>query len=249
MRHFDEACETGGRALANSLGGRFRAEAATSGQTTLLPRRTLLGSGAALLGAHAARALPVPRDNHLIFRITRHDTAIGTHDIEFTRDGDALTVRIAIDIVVSIGPIALFRYRHRATEHWQGEQLMRMDSETNDDGRQDRLHVTRRPDGLAVDSSRFPFYVAPPNALPGSHWNERMLTVPAINTQHGKLLLAKVTMLDEERVPLASGATVEARHFRVRGDANIDTWYDDAPSWVALRFIAHEGSEIRYERM
>jgi len=58
-----------------------------------------------------------------------------------------------------------------------------------------------------------------------------------------------VTMLNEEPVPTASGGTVEARHFAVRGDANIDTWYDDTPTWVGLRFTSHEGAEIRLERI
>ena len=56
-------------------------------------------------------------------------------------------------------------------------------------------------------------------------------------------------MLNEEPVPTASGGTVEARHFAVRGDANIDTWYDDTPTWVGLRFTSHEGAEIRLERV
>jgi hypothetical protein len=76
-----------------------------------------------------------------------------------------------------------------------------------------------------------------------------MLDGPIINTEHGKLLRPQVTALKEEAVPVASGGTIEARHFAVRGDANLDTWYDDTPTWVGLRFVAHEGSEIRLERM
>jgi hypothetical protein len=216
-------------------------------------RPALLGAAGLLCTGMAyatpASALPVPSGNHLGFRIIRKGSAIGTHVVEFVPEADALTVNIAVDIVVGIGPIALFRYTHRAMEHWRGHGLEAMETRTNDDGTQDHVSLRRGPTGLTVESSRFPTYIAPSNALPGSHWNEKMLDGPAINTQHGKLLRPRVTMLAEEPVPDASGRIIEARHFAVRGDANIDTWYDDTPCWVALRFIAHEGSEIRYERM
>jgi len=198
---------------------------------------------------HRAQALPVPPDRRLAFRIIRKGSVIGTHVINFGHDDERLTVSIAVDIVVGIGPIALFRYTHQATEQWRGNQLISMQTQTNDDGTRDRLTVRRDGLGLAVESSQVPAYVAPADAYPGSHWNPQMLQRPVINTQNGRLLRPHVIPLNREKVAFASGATVEARHFSVRGDANLDTWYDASPSWVALRFIAHEGSEIRYERV
>jgi len=34
----------------------------------------------------------------------------------------------------------------------------------------------------------------------------------------------------------------------LRGDANLDTFYDLTPSWVALRFSSKDGTEVRYLR-
>jgi hypothetical protein len=197
----------------------------------------------------SALALPVPPERRLAFRIIRKGSVIGSHVIDFGRDDDRLTVSIAVDIAVGIGPLVLFRYAHEATEQWRGNQLVFMQTQTKDDGTRDRLTVRRDGLGLAVESSQYPPYIAPADAYPGSHWNQQMLQRPVINTQNGRLLRPQVIPLNREKVALASGATVEARHFSVRGDANLDTWYDASPSWVALRFIAHEGSEIRYERV
>jgi hypothetical protein len=215
----------------------------------MIRRRAVLLGGAGVLCAGMAPELPVPAGDRLTFRIIRKGSDIGRHVIEFSPDGDALTVNIAVDIAVGIGPIVLFRYTHRATEHWRGQALVSMNTETNEDGTRTHLTLQRVGSGLVVQSSKFPTYVAPGNALPGSHWNEKMLDGPIINTEHGKLLRPQVTALKEEAVPVASGGTIEARHFAVRGDANLDTWYDDTPTWVGLRFVAHEGSEIRLERM
>lgn len=216
-------------------------------------RALLLGSaGIACVGilhGNAARALPIPGDRRLTFRILRKGSVIGAHSVNFGQDDDGLTVSIAMDVAVGIGPLILFRYHHNATERWRGNRLMFMQTETNDDGTRDWVTARRDSDGIAIEGSRDRPYTAPPDAMPGSHWNPQMLRVPVINTQTGRLLRPRVTLVDEEKVALGSGTTVAAKHFSVRGDANIDTWYDASPSWVALRFIAHEGSEIRYERI
>ena len=215
----------------------------------MIRRRAVLLGAAGAFCAGMSPDLPVPAGDRLTFRIIRKGSDIGRHEITFAPEGDVLTVTIAVDIAVGIGPVVLFRYTHRATERWHGHDLASMDTETNEDGTRTRLALQRVGGGLVVQSSKFPTYVAPGNALPGSHWNEKMLDGPIINTEHGKLLRPQVTALKEEPVPVASGGTIEARHFAVRGDANLDTWYDAAPSWVGLRFTAREGSEVRLERM
>jgi hypothetical protein len=222
---------------------------ARHGRVVVIGRRPLLLGAAGLLCAAAAPALPIPTGDRLGFRIFRKGSAIGTHDLDFVTNGDTLTVNVAIDIRVGIGPIVLFRYTHRSREYWRDGQFMTMETKTYDNGANDFVSLHRVDSGLAVKGSRVADYIAPPNALPGSHWNEKMLTVPAVNTQNGRLILARVTALGEEAVPDAAGGTIEARHFKVRGDANLDTWYDNTATWAALRFTSHEGSEIVYERM
>jgi hypothetical protein len=212
-------------------------------------RSALLGTATLLCAGAGSRALPVPPGNRLSFQVIRKGGVIGSHVIEFVPDASKLTVRIAVDIAVGIGPIVLFRYTHRSEEHWVDHAFTAMETTTNDNGTHDFVAMHKTEDGYAVHCSRFGDYVAPANVLPGSNWDERMLSVPVINTQHGKLLRPHVTMLSEESVPDASGGTIEARHFAVRGDANIDTWYDSTPSWAALRFTSHEGSEITYKRI
>ena len=192
--------------------------------------------------------LPVPSDRRLAFRIVRNDSAIGSHVLTFSPMGNALVVRVVVDIAVKFGPIALYRYSHRAEERWDDGAVVSLDAETNDDGTVSRTAVRRVADGYSVEGRGVARYVAPPHSLPATHWNRRMLDVPMINTQTAELMRPVVTRVGASRVSFGAGTTTEADHFTLRGDADLDTWYDAGPAWVALRFTAKDGSVIRYER-
>lgn len=207
--------------------------------STALPRRGLL-AGIATLGL----VRPSLASPELMFRIVRKGSVIGNHVVSFQRDGERMTVRIAADISVGLGPIVLFRYRHRATELWEGKTFVALDAETNDNGTVERATIRRDRQGLVVEGSQAPRYIAPPGTLPATHWNRRMLDGPMVNTQHGQLMRPEITLL--AAAPAGVNAT-EA--FRLRGDADFDTYYDATPSWVGLSFNAKDGTAVRYERV
>jgi hypothetical protein len=210
----------------------------------------LCAAGASAFAARGARAdLPVPPNDVLAFQVLRGDSAIGTHALRFARAGDMLEVRIAVDLRVGFGPITLFRYTLRTTEQWRGGQLEGFDSTTYDNGTQDFARAVRDAQGLWVEGSKAPRYLAPVDALPSSHWNPAELNGPWINPQDGRLVRPAVARLGLDQVPAASGAEVPATHYAVSGEVQMDLWYDATPCWVALHFTAHDGSLIRYERM
>ena len=213
----------------------------------MIRRRLLLTGAAALPFREARAALPIPPNNRLAFHIIRKGSTIGEHSVTFETAGDALTVSVAADIVVGIGPIAFFRYKHRAIVRWQNEQVVSIDAETNDDGTADHMTARREESGLVVEGSKAPRYTAPPRSLPGTHWDRAMLDAPFINTQDGRLMHPTVKMVGMEKVEV-TGGSVEAQHYTMRGDADMDTFYDMTPSWVGLRFTAQDGSEVRYLR-
>jgi len=213
----------------------------------LITRRAALAGTAALPFQQAHAALPIPPGDKLAFHIIRKGSTIGEHVLTFERAGDALTVSVAADIVVGFGPIAFFRYKHRATVHWNGSQVMSVDAETNDDGTPRRMTARRDESGLVVEGSGAPRYTAPPHSLPATHWNRAMLDAPFINTEDGRLMSPKVTLVGTETVEV-TGGSVQAQHFTLRGDANLDTFYELTPSWVALRFSSKDGTEVRYLR-
>jgi hypothetical protein len=211
----------------------------------MIGRRLLLAGAAALPFKGARAALPIPTGDRLAFHIIRKGSTIGEQTLTFERSDNTLTVSIAADIVVGFGPIAFFRYKHRSTVHWENEQVISVDAQTNDDGTPDHMTARRDESGLVVEGTKASRYVAPPNSLPGTHWNKAMLAAPFINTQDGRLMSPTVKLVGMEKVEV-TGGSVEAQHYTMRGDADLDTFL--TPSWVGLRFTGKDGSEIRYVR-
>jgi hypothetical protein len=220
------------------------------GRSSALTRRWLLAGAAVLGGARSARAgLPVPPDSRLAFRLMRHGSPIGTHVMTFSRDGDTLTVHIAVDVLVKFGPIPLVRYTHRNQEVWQRDRLVGFESRTDRNGTPMHVQARWQGSGLAVEGSGTRPYVAPANALATTHWNSTMLRCPMIGTQDGQLMHPVVSAQPEERIRLASGEPVAARRYRLSGDLDLDIWYDSTDTWAGLRFAADDGSVITYERL
>ena len=214
-----------------------------------ITRRLLLAGAATAIGSSAYAGLPVPSDNKLAFRLMRHGTPIGTHTMNFHRDGDALTVDIAVDVLVKFGPIPFVRYTHRNQETWRHDRLLGFVSQTYRNGTKMHVLARRIDTGVAVDGSGTSPYVAPDNALAMTHWNSRMLRGPMIGTQDGMLVHPTVSIEPDERIRLASGEEIPAKHYRLSGDLSLELWYDHNDTWASMRFTVDDGSVITYERL
>jgi hypothetical protein len=215
----------------------------------MIARRTLLGAGAVLVARRASAGLPIPRGDSLGFRIVRHGGQIGTHVIVFDRDGDALTVRSAIDVRVTLLSIPLASYTHRSTEVWQGTTLIGLAGKTDNNGEPEWMNARRTGEGLVVAGSATKSYVAPDSAIPVSYWNKRMLDGPVISLEDGVLSSPKVADLRTDSVRLASGREIPATHYSLSRPVDADVWYDETDTWAAMMMTVVDGSEVRYERL
>ncbi len=214
-----------------------------------LGRRGLLGGSAVLaLGVRAAAAPPiqgVPPSGHLRFQVFRNDSAIGTHNVQFHSAGDALTVHIAVDFKVGLGPITFFRYSMRTTEQWQDGRLVAATSQADNDGTAESMTAKLQGEALSVQGSKSGAYVAPPGAILATHWNRAELNGPMINPENGELM--RFTIDDKGGGPIqAAGKTIQATHYALTGPATIDLWYSQQSVWSALRAVATDNSNIDY---
>ncbi len=197
--------------------------------------------------AGPARAA-VPGTGRLAFQVRRNGSPVGTHVLEFTSSGEELRVSVAVDIAVGLGPIVLFRYRLRGTEVWRGGRFQQADFTTNNDGKPAFMRARRTAEGVAVEGSDGPAYLAPPDALPATHWNPAEHDAPMVNPQDGKLFNPVVARTDLVPMPLPDGTTLPARRFSLTGEPEMQLWYDAADTWCALRAPGKDGSAITYHR-
>lgn len=210
-------------------------------------RRRLLAGATALLLADAPARLPVPAGNRLLFKVVRHGSVIGEHRLDFAQSGAQLLVTVNVEMALSFGPLRLFHYYHHALERWDGGQCVSVGSQTDHNGKKFTLTAQRGASGWDVDGSKGRLQ-APPDALPATHWNRKMLDGPLINTETGAIMRPKIEDLGPDTIPAFEAPAIHAEHFVMTGDADMDTWYS-AAGWAGVRFTGGDYSVISYERV
>lgn len=237
MRTQERATMTIGRRPFLLAVGGLSAAAAAVGPGYVVPR------------AAASPILPVPSGGALSFHLMRHDNNIGTHTISFNQQGDALTVHVDVDVLVKFGPIPLVRYTHHTLEVWQNDRIIQLKSTTDKNGTKLYMSAHRTDAGLSVVGTAAKTYIAPEDALPTTYWNRRLLTSPMIGTQDGMLVHPVVRELGTDPVPIAAGGRIPATRYSLRGDLDLDLWYDQTRTWAGMEFSVADGSVIHYERV
>ena len=122
-----------------------RRQASDDTDSPVISRRALLvtmASAAARRQPPRCRSQPAIR---LAFRLIRHGDEIGHHTATFERIGDQLTVRIAVDALVTLVSIPLVRSLHRVVEVWSGETLLSLNGETDKNGEHEWVKAQRSP--------------------------------------------------------------------------------------------------------
>lgn len=212
-----------------------------------LLRRPLLAAGALLLfPGFATAALPAQRK--LSFAVFRNGARVGDHEMTFAGDPGAVTVRTEVRMAIKLGPVPVFRYRHQATERWAGGRFASLETTTDANGKRQAVAARRDARGVTIEANGRRL-AAPASALPLTHWNPEALSNPLFNPQEGKMLKVAVRRIGQETVTLADGRQIPALRWSVRGEAEIDDWYDQAGIWAALRGKLPDGSTMEYRRV
>lgn len=215
---------------------------------SLISRRAALAAGFALAaGMRSAEAAAGPR--LLRFEASRSGRRIGEQQTSFERRGEALIVRTVADFAVKLGPVTLYRYRHEATERWDGFRLEGLESRTNQNGRMLRVSVEAEAGGVRILAASGAPTRAPPTAAPFSHWNREFARRPLFNPQDGRLLREMASAAEPAQVRLADGSSIAGVCVRFSGDAKIEDYYDQDGVWAGLVGRLQDGSALEYRRL
>ncbi|MDZ4371899.1 MAG: DUF6134 family protein [Phenylobacterium sp.] len=198
----------------------------------LIARRGLILAGAGLV-LTPATALAAPQ--RLAFAVFRNGTKVGEHEMRFSGDEANRVVNTQVDMTVKIGPVPVYRYKHTAVERWSGGKWASIETTTNGNG---KVHKAsgRAMDGFVQLTGPKGAIRGPADAMPLSHWNQASFRRPLFNQQEGALLKVRCTQ-------------VKPGHWQIRGEAEIDDFYDAQGNWLALKGKLEDGSNLEYKRI
>jgi len=212
-----------------------------------LPRMTML-LAALWVGTAAlpAQAVMVPPNGALDFTVLRDGENVGTHQIDFHKNGNDLEVDIKTRIAVKLAFITVFRYEHDGHEVWHDNKLLSMQTKTHDDGENHLLVATANGSGEIKIVGDGKERTAKESVIPASLWNSSFLeSKELLNSLTGTDLAIDVAFKGEEPV-LVNGHEVPARHYSMTGEFERELWYDDDWVLVKIEFKAKDGSDIQY---
>jgi Family of unknown function (DUF6134) len=198
-----------------------------------LSRRMVLAAGLVLpLAPGLVHAGP----RNLTFAVFRNGSRIGEHTISFSGDGASLTAVTDAGMTVKIGPVPVFKYHHHAVEHRTDGVFASLETATTTNGKDERVAAERTGAGVRVDCS-YGKTTLSADANPMTHWNPQIFGGPPLfNPQTGKILKVRT-------------ARVAPNHVTIRGEAEIDNYYDDADAWQSLTGKLDDGSHVEYRRV
>jgi hypothetical protein len=179
------------------------------------------------------------------FDIYREGRHIGTHTISHSHRGDLLVVEARTRISVRLLGFEFYRFEYDARESWDEHGLLQLVASVDDDGQKASLDGQRQgdrfvwSDGETTRSHAMPVY-------PTNHWNIGVLGQEAVlNTLTGEI--NSVTIHDEgEESLVLTDSSLPATRYRYDGQLQLESWYDRAGRWLAMRFTVDDGSTIHY---
>ncbi|MFN3230844.1 MAG: DUF6134 family protein [Alphaproteobacteria bacterium] len=216
-------------------------------------------AGTFLLESVSVASLPpnpaVPESGKIEFDVYRKDQKIGSHKLTFTQQDDQLQVDINVKFKVKFLFVTVYKYQHRATEIWSGDQLVSLSSETEQNGKEWSLEAVGNEATTFVEVNE-ERRVVPDRLLPTSYWNVQIVgQSQLLNTQFGTAIDVDITDRGQETVS-AMGQDVDAQRYNISAfveetsqPVNADVWYDMRGELVKLQFVAKDGSVVEYRRV
>lgn len=202
----------------------------------MIVRRALpLLLASAMPGASLAQASP--REDYR-WRVMRSGSAIGTHDITFTRRGAEMVALSDVSIAPSFLGVVVYRFEHRYAEVTRGGAFVSVSSRLNRNGTIVEVEARATPGAVLVrgpDGERR----LPADAAPLSWWEPQRFggAVPLFGTSTGRPPELRWT-----REALPGGAA----RWRTEGEIEAVLDYTAAGRWVGYSVKGDDGSTVSY---
>jgi hypothetical protein len=182
------------------------------------------------------------------FEVTLDDNPIGQHDFVLTGEGPRRELRSDARFDITLLFITAYRYRHQASETWNGNCLAQLAASTDDNGAlssvagagDDRRFTVRNAAGSSAHEGC---------VMSFAYWNPAILRqTRLLNPQTGRLETVSIRQMPDTQVALGQ-RSVPATHYRITGPTHpIDLWYSPDGDWLQLASTVKGGIRLLYRR-
>jgi hypothetical protein len=180
------------------------------------------------------------------FQVLLDGKPIGEHRFVVGGPPGARTVVSDARFTVKVLGLTVYRYTHRAEEHWRGNCLRSLAANTDDDGTASRVNAEAAGDVLNVTTAEGTQAIEG-CAMSFAYWN------PAIR-QQARLLNAQTGRHEAVQISRVGSGTVDARgqsvaavRWRIDGPVQpVDVWYTAQGDWVGLDSTVGGGRKLSY---
>jgi len=166
---------------------------------------------------------------------------IGIHRFTVATEGAERHVTSDANFAVRFLGFEAYRYRHHAQEHWNGDCLAALTSDTDDDGERSSVRILKSGDvneiasgsGIASVSGCLMSY---------AYWNPALRSqTRLLNPQTGRVDNVTIQRAGSGRL-IRRGQEILAVDWRISGgEAPIDVWVSEQGEWVGLDSMVAKG--------
>ena len=172
-----------------------------------------------------------------IFRISWRDLDVGYSSLNLVRNGTNLVANIDVKINVSILGLNLYSYSLECQEIWNNKELVGLKSEVLIGKKREYSNVSKTSQGFEIDGSSFAGVITGNPATTSYFTPDFLKRNIWISTQNGKPLKVQSKRIGLKEISTPRGV-INATNWEVRGDLNINLFYDENDEWVSSKFRA-----------
>ena len=191
-----------------------------------------------------------PAVEEMRFRVLLDDKEIGYHTFTIARQGDEKVVKTKAEFDVRLFFIRAYDYLHENVETWRNGCLHRIESLTNDNGRQFEVNGEKMSNSFELATLDTSSSLKQDCIMTFAYWDRSFLSQPRLlNAQTGDYINVTTEPLGKRRFKLDDEFTfADGFHiFSERHDLSIKIWYqENSDRWLALESSVGSGKTLRY---
>jgi len=177
------------------------------------------------------------------FNILVDGSQAGAYSMSITEHDDGSeSMSASANVKVSyLGGLKTYRYSYQGTETWKAGRLQRLNSTSNDDGKEFNVSAVADAAGLHVRVNGKERLTRPDVWL-STYWHLadprfRNQGVPLVDADTGKDLAARLQYLGARQLNVA-GKVQNCTHYQLTGDMQAEFWYDAQERLISLKSIS-----------